>query len=155
MNQVSEIRKLLVEIEGIASTSDDLELVATTVAQLEDLKKDLKMVKESVDSQFFNLMGDEPEIMASGKRVSVAWSTPRKAWQHKDLLDTVKERIKQLSIDLDTGEVHLTVDEMADRVLQYAHVDYWRVKELKELDINPDRFCTLGEEKKTVKIEDY
>ena len=70
---------------------------------------------------------------------------PRKKWDHRELAATVAKRIHERSIDMDTGEVIKTTQEQIEELLLYAAPSYWRVGALRELGIDPDNFCDVGE----------
>jgi len=70
---------------------------------------------------------------------------PRKKWDHDGLATLVAKRISDSSIDMDTGEVLKSAQQMIKELLEYAAPSYWRVGALKELGIDPDDFCDVGE----------
>jgi hypothetical protein len=70
---------------------------------------------------------------------------PRKKWDHKMLAHLVAKKITDKAIDMDTGEVLKTPQQMIQELLIYAAPSYWRVAALKELGIDPDDFCEVGE----------
>ncbi len=78
---------------------------------------------------------------------------PRKSWQHQSLGKEVAKRIVQSSIDMDTGEMYLSTEEMVAELLRYAAPSYWRVKQLKTLGIDPDKYCETGDPKISVVIK--
>jgi hypothetical protein len=57
-----------------------------------------------------------------------------------------------LAIDMDTGEVVMSPQEVAERVLDYVQPSYWRIKKLAELGINADNYCELGEPKTSIAV---
>lgn len=153
MSTLQSIRVLLANVMSAVSTDMAAEEVAEIIDLLEDIKNDLKFVRSDIEKTFITIMGDTYQVESGGHVFSVSSSAPRKAWDHESLKKAVVERLSQLAINQQTGEVELTPAQAVDRVLEYAHVDYWRSKQLKELDLNPDMFCTVGEEKLTVRIE--
>jgi hypothetical protein len=46
---------------------------------------------------------------------------------------------------MDTGEILKSGQQMIKELLEYAAPSYWRVGALRELGINPDDFCDVGE----------
>ncbi len=70
---------------------------------------------------------------------------PRKKWDHDSLAVAVAKRISDSSIDMDTGEVLKSTQQMIKELLEYAAPSYWRVGALRELGIDPDDYCDVGE----------
>ena len=88
----------------------------------------------------------------NGARIEVRSAADRKQWQHADLMGAVAKRIMQRSVDMDTGEITLSPEEMVAKVLDYVQPSYWRVKELAKIGINADQFCEVGEHKTNLVI---
>lgn len=78
---------------------------------------------------------------------------PRKAWQHKDIAKEVAHRIYTAAFDFETGEMLKSSEELAQEILKYAGVSYWRVKELAKLGISADKYCEVGDPKTTIRID--
>ena len=70
---------------------------------------------------------------------------PRKKWDHDMLAVLVAKKITDTAIDMDTGEVTKTPQQMIRELLDYAAPSYWRVGALRELGIDPDEYCDVGE----------
>lgn len=97
------------------------------------------------------IMGDIPEIaLPGGGSVEKKYAASRTGWQHKELAATVARRIMDMSVDMDTGEVLATQEEMIARLLDFVQPSYWRVKELQRINVNPDNYCTTGETKTSI-----
>ena len=64
----------------------------------------------------------------------------------------VFERLQQSSVDMDTGEVTLSTEEIVNRILDYVQPSYWRVGALNDLGINADQYCEVGEPKTNIAI---
>ena len=154
MSKLESIQRLFVDVIEEIGNLETVEELAEVLTELETLKSDLKLVQNDAQVKFISLMGETPEVVVNGKHVTVAHSTPRKKWDHVGLKTKVMDRLYQLSLD-ENGEFNLTPDDAVDKLLEFAHVDYWRAGALQDIDINPNMFCELGEEKTTVRIEDY
>lgn len=70
---------------------------------------------------------------------------PRKKWDHDGLAAAVAKRISDSAIDMDTGEILKSAQQLIKELLDYAAPSYWRVGALRELGIDPDDFCDVGE----------
>jgi len=77
-------------------------------------------------------------------------SYERKAWQHKDLARAVVDRLSQMSVDMDTGEILNSPEDIAMQIFTYCAPSYWRVKELNNIGINPDMYCETGQLKTSI-----
>jgi hypothetical protein len=96
-------------------------------------------------------MGKEQEILLSnGAKIEKKFSNSRSGWQHKDLAGSVAKKIIDLSVDMETGEVMATPQEMLVQMLDYVQPSYWRIKELQKIGINPDNYCEVGDMKTSI-----
>lgn len=129
----------------------DLEQAATILAELHNFKDSLKMVYDGFAKSVSDLMGDLPEVnLPNGTKIEKNSSPSRKAWKHKDLANEVAARLKDMSVDMDTGEIVLTSEEMVVKMLDYVYPSYWKVKELGKIGINADKFSEVGEVKDSI-----
>ena len=95
-----------------------------------------------------NSLGDSSLIeLPSGGSIEKKGATERKKWQHPELASRVAERLSEMSVDMDTGEVIMDARGMVVKLLDYAAVSYWRVGKLGEIGINPDSYCEQGDYK--------
>jgi hypothetical protein len=97
------------------------------------------------------LMGQMPEIaLSDGSRIEKNSAVSRKSWKHKDLATEVASRLKDMSVDMDTGEVVMTAEDMVVKMLDYVYPSYWKVKELGKIGINADKYSEVGEAKDSI-----
>lgn len=89
---------------------------------------------------------------SNGQVVEKKFGNDRKGWQHERLASEVLRRLNEMSVDMDTGEVVMSSQEIALKILDYVQPSYWRVKELSKLGINADQYCDVGEVKTSVII---
>jgi hypothetical protein len=59
-----------------------------------------------------------------------------------------------MSVDMDTGEVVMSAQDMVVKLLDYAAVSYWRVGKLGEIGVNPDSYCEQGDYKTSIIIRE-
>ena len=151
---IKQIKDAIMAACDDAGRVESVEELGAIFTGLEEARAELKLACDLVQAQLLLSVTDDQEVSVGGKTLRVSYATPRKAWKHAELREVVMDRLTQLAIDPDTGEVNLTPRQAVGRILEFAHVDYWRAKQLKELDINPDRYCEQGEDKRTIRIED-
>lgn len=92
------------------------------------------------------------ELVIKDAQVEVRSGADRKQWQHDKLIGEVARRLIQSSVDMDTGEVTMTTEEIVAKVLDFVQPSYWRVKELSKIGISADNYCELGETKTNIII---
>lgn len=120
--------------------------LAQAVIDLYRLRDTLSLVYSELSGALLQQMErNELIALADDSVIERAENKSRKAWQHEPLAKTVAHRIESQSMDWETGEVLLTPTQMITALLDYAHVDYWRVKALKAIDLDADAYCDSGE----------
>lgn len=137
-------------IDSLPESTSSVEL-AEIVNYAHSLKANSSDLLEMCQSELTSKIRYTKEpIRVSGATVEIKQGSPRKTWDHSGLTNAVSRRIMESSIDLDTGEVTRTAEDMMKELLKYAAVSYWRVSELKNLNIDADDYCEVGEAKKSV-----
>lgn len=116
--------------------------------KLNKIKRDLSTVYDSYSKKISDLMGNASIIdLPSGGSLEKKGATERKKWQNPELASRVAERLSEMSVDMDTGEIIMDAKGMVVKLLDYAAVSYWRVGKLGEIGINPDAYCEQGDYK--------
>lgn len=123
---------------------------AAVVAEIHELKKAVADTWEHVSSMLSEAMGEDPEIMLDDVVVEKKTGAPRKAWKHDELADEVARRIIGSAVDMDTGEVLKSPEQMMKEMLSYGAVSYWRVKNLSKIGLIADEYCEVGEPKVSI-----
>lgn len=132
-------------------SSWDMQQAAEIVLQLNRFKDDLKIIYDGVSSILSDLMGQAPEIILSdGSKIEKTSAPTRKGWKHKEIAADVASRIHDMSIDMDTGEIVLSPEDMMTKMLDYLYPSYWKVKELGKIGINADQYSEVGEIKESI-----
>ena len=67
-------------------------------------------------------------------------------------MNEVSRRIVDKSVDMETGEITMSSQEMIQQAMEYMGVSYWKVGNLKDLHIDADDYCEVGEPKKSLVI---
>ncbi len=128
-----------------------MEQAAEIVLQLNRFKDDLKVIYDGVSGILSDLMGETPEInLADGSKIEKNSAPSRKGWKHKEIAGVVAGKIHDMSIDMDTGEIILTPQEMMTKMLDYVYPSYWKVKELGKIGVNADQYSEVGEIKESI-----
>jgi len=64
----------------------------------------------------------------------------RKEWDHEGLRkEVIAHTVRE--VDPNTGEIESDAEAQIRTVFQVAHVDYWRVTQLRQMGIAADEFC--------------
>jgi hypothetical protein len=153
LQSLVEFRKTFIELDNKALSNLDLEdeqVWYDTLVLLHAIKSDIG----SLFTQYSNLFAEkikESEVVASnGQMIEKKSAFDRKGWKHQDLASEVLRRLGDMSVDMDTGEVVMSSEEIALKLLEYVQPSYWRVKELSKLGINADQYCEVGELKTSI-----
>lgn len=152
---LTEINAKMIEIEkafaSLVEDESDLIVIGDAVIGMHNLKADMSLVYDSVCNLMVKKMGEIPEInLPGGHKIEKKSGADRKAWDHAGLARNVASRVSDMAIDMDTGEVVLSPQDMMIKMLEFAAVSYWRVKELSKLGISADDFCEVSEGKTNI-----
>lgn len=152
---VANAQKAMSDIDAaISALIDSGETSEEACAKLVDvhrLKGDMSIIYDSAASVVADIMKDLAEVsLDNGMRIEKKTASARKTWQHKDLASVVSKRIVESSMDMETGEVVVTPEQMIQNMLVYVQPSYWRVKELSAIGINADQYCEVDEPKTSI-----
>lgn len=139
--------------EGIARTS--LEEALEHLVMLNKVKKDIADIYDSYATKMVERMQSEKATdvkLDSGIELKCKSGAPRKSWDNENLLKVVYDRIQSSSVDMDTGEMMLSQEEIILKLLDYIQPSYWRIGALNEIGINADQYCEVGETKTNIAI---
>ena len=144
---VSELRKFLNSLDESLSESKEfsIEEIADILLELNLAKRDLGYIYQSVESALAAKMTDKILDLRDGAQIERKVATSRSKWRHKDLASDVAARIRQSAVDMDTGEVVMTPEDMVVKLLDFVQPSYWRVGELGKIGLNPDNYCEVGD----------
>jgi hypothetical protein len=159
IEEVSNFRKLIFELENkiqaefalLDSNQENLEMMCNLLVQMNLVKRDVGFVYDGVSKTVAHAMGEKNLLNASyGATVEKKMSYDRKGWQHKDLGRAVAQKISEMSVDMDTGEIVLSPEDMVVKLLDYMQPSYWRTTELSKVGINADNYCETGDLKTSI-----
>lgn len=156
---IEELRRLVNHLDVMTrqAAEDEIENVQEAV----ELLVALNSVKASLNTAYAGYEETIAKEMEStyqlnlpgGIEVTRREGRDRKKWDHQRLAKTIAERLVDESVDWETGEVLMDTQDIVTALLKYGHVDYWRVKELKKIGLNPDKYCEVEDGKISVAIK--
>lgn len=147
------IEDLDAHLRSIAN-SGDRQLIVDALVIAHAIKSDIGNAFTDYQAAIGNSLPVGDEIAASnGQIIEKRVSSDRRGWQHKDLIEEVYRRVSKMAVDMDTGEVTSTPQEIAMKILDYVQPSYWRVKELSKIGINADHYCEVGDIKTSISIK--
>lgn len=140
------------DVPAALDVDDSTDAVVRLLADLREQRKSLQEIEAYVEAAAVKRLkygrqqvGDFIAEVKGGKN--------RTAWQHDDLAWAV---CRPLCVDTTTGEINpearQLVDQVRSRLLDAAAVSYWRVGILRQLDVNPEDFCTSEPGRKTCQV---
>lgn len=144
---VAECRELLLRLMGAIEELDDndLEALGETVLAIEPLRDDLTAVRSLAEHRLAEAMDELPEININGATLIRRRANSRKAWDHAGIANDLARQLVQMSVDMETGEILKTPEELIREVVDYAGVSYWKVKALGSIGIVADDYCEVTE----------
>lgn len=155
MQWLDDFEKSLLDLDSSISefgkSTPSMTEACEALVILNRIKTEFSIVYEQLAKVVSDAMGDIPEVVLSdGSKIEKRSGADRKSWMHDALAHEVAKRIQDISIDLDTGERTMSVENMIVKVLDYMQPSYWRVKALNEIGISADKFCEVGESKESI-----
>lgn len=148
-----EFRRALMAIETSALQNletEDEQLWYDTLVLLHSIKGDVASMFSQYTNLFANKIETDEATASNGQKIEKKSAFDRKGWKHEDLASEVLRRLNDLSVDMDTGEVIMSANEVAMKLLEFVQPSYWRIKELSKLGINADQYCEVGELKTSI-----
>jgi len=139
-------------LDFLANNSES-ETIGEVLCKLHEAKHEFGLLYDMVASAAATAMGENGElVLDDGIKIEKKWSSARRGWQHKDLADIVARRLVEKSVDMGTGEIIYSPEEMARKMLDYVQPSYWKAKQVSELGIDVDNYCEVGETKTSIII---
>lgn len=145
---IRHIDKLLLLV---AEDDDEGTKLGEALYSLDVLRRRLKETYETLEDLITQRVKEELTL-GNGATIEVKGGAPRKGWNHQGLTEEVSRRIVDSAFDFDTGEMKISLYDLAKEILRYAAPSYWRVGQLGEIGIDPDQYCEKGEYRKSVVI---
>ena len=151
---VKELMSAEDKLNEFLDSEPSLEDIGESLIKLHEIKGAMSdlygMYSAKVMSVFQNAKVDDMNVGSA--TIEVRGAADRKKWNHETLANEVSRKIMQSAVDLDTGEVLLSPQEIAVKMLDFVQPSYWRVKELAKFGINADNYCEVGDYKTNIII---
>jgi hypothetical protein len=147
--RIADVRQYISELEreldDYIKSQPEAEDACGVLYEMNMIKRDMSSVYDSLSAAVGQLISDGKNVqLKNGGIIEKKSSYERRAWQHKDLASVVAQKLVRMSVDMDTGEIIKSPEEIAMQVLDYVQPSYWRVKELSSIGINVDNYCETG-----------
>lgn len=146
-SNVRQINLLTMELEKQfkqIADADRVEETCTALAEVHLIKQSVSIVYDSVCKMATTAMGSVTEVtLPDGTKIEKRAGSERKKWQHEELAKHIASRLNDMSIDMSTGEIVMSPQDMVVKLLDYCAPSYWRVKELAKIGISADKFCDV------------
>jgi len=158
----SELKDLIAKLSGdfmaadklfkeLCESEEELTSVADVVVGVHGLKAEMSILYDSICHNMMKKMDNVPEVSSSdGSLIEKKGGSDRKKWDHEGLAKNVASRINDMAVDLDTGEIVMTPQDMMIKMFDFAAISYWRVKELGKIGVSADNFCEVSEAKTNI-----
>jgi hypothetical protein len=149
-DRIASVRQYILDLEreldDYVKSQPSAEDACGVLYEMNMIKRDMSSVYDSLSTSVGQLIpANEKNVqLKNGGVIEKKISYVRQAWQHKDLASVVAQKLVRLSVDMDTGEIIKSPEEIAMQVLDYVQPSYWRVKELSSLGIDVDNYCETG-----------
>tara|TARA_B100000029_G_scaffold516042_1_gene626373 strand:- start:6179 stop:6670 length:492 start_codon:yes stop_codon:yes gene_type:complete len=112
---------------------------------LNEAKKFITSLQKEATALLLDSDWDRNPVQEEKFSLETKTGAPRKQWDHERLVSLVAQRIADTAIDMDTGEVTKSPQDMIAELMKYAAPSYWRVSALRDLGIDADDYCDVGE----------
>ena len=153
ISPLTTFRRQMIDLDAhlrAVVASGDIQSLVDALVLLHKIKAEVGLIYTDYSAQIMDKLPDIPTASSNGQSVEKKTGADRKAWNHEDLTREVLRRLSQMSVDMDTGEVVMTSEEIALKLLDFVQPSYWRVKELSKIGINADQYCEVGEAKTNI-----
>lgn len=137
----------IIKLETIVVTeSDDLDIdeLASVVVELHSLLDRLKSVISYSETELLRDMNVDEPITANGRTLEKKISAGGVKWDKEALPSIVAERVVFAGMNPKTGAIETPPSQLIINAFKCAGIQYWKVGELKQLSIDPDKYRTTN-----------
>jgi len=153
LGALMQLRKQLIGVQSLLkqiADSDSAQDRIDALVLMHTIKAEIGIMYSDYSNMVIDALPDVPFSASNGQSVEKKTGADRKTWQHENLTREVLRRLGQMSVDMETGEVVMSSEDIALKLLDYVQPSYWRVKELSKIGINADQYCEIGEAKTNI-----
>jgi hypothetical protein len=154
--EIASLDSVILELDSAitkAALAGDLDYrdVAEVVFRIHLIKNNIGMIYDVVTNLLDRSMADLPEVdLGGGFRIEKKVASDRRAWKHGDLAGEIARRLIKTNVDMETGEMQKSPEELMSEMLRFLQPSYWRVKELLTIGVNADNYCEVLEPKTSI-----
>lgn len=140
------------ELSEFIASNPSPEDAADALVQVHAIKSGIADVYSTFSQKVIDVLqrAQVDELQVKDAQIEIRNGADRKQWEHEKLIGEVAKRLIQSSVDMDTGEVTMSTEEVIMKVLDFVAPSYWRVKELAKIGISADQYCEVGESKTNI-----
>ena len=155
---VANVMKALLDLDeqlgAFADSEPQPEELGSVLIDLHALKAGMTDVYGTFTAKAGSIFRNQniEDLAMGASQIEVRTASDRKKWEHGKLANEVSRRLISSAVDMDTGEVLMSTDEVVTKLLDYIQPSYWRIKELAKLGINADNYCEVGDYKTNIII---
>jgi hypothetical protein len=149
---IKELMDAETKLVEFLDSEPPLDQVGESLVKLHEIKSGMSDIYAMYSARVMGILQNAKveDMSVHGATIEVRGASDRKKWNHENLASEVSRRIMESSVDLDTGEVLLSPQEIAVKMLDFVQPSYWRVKELAKFGINADNYCEVGDYKTNI-----
>jgi hypothetical protein len=154
--EIASLDSVILELDSAitkAALAEDLDYhdVAEIVFRIHLIKNNIGMIYDVVTNLLDRSMAELPEVdLGGGVRIEKKVASDRRAWKHTDLAGEIARRLIKTNVDMETGEMQKSPEELMSEMLRFLQPSYWRVKELLTIGVNADNYCEVLEPKTSI-----
>jgi hypothetical protein len=148
----THLNNLYENVVQLSNSDLNTEYMCAVLAEIYEIKKNTGLIYDSMAKIVLDLLDGNETVAINDVVIEKKYSKSRSGWQHKELATLVSNRIRQMSIDLETGEILLSTEEMIEKLLEYVQPSYWRTTQLSQIGIDVDDYCNSSETKESIII---
>lgn len=152
---LTDFRRAIMDLDKhlrSVAESGDQQSILDVLVLMHAVKAEVGIIFSDYQNRIADMLPSAEVRASNGQVIEKKMGSDRKQWQHDRLANEVLRRLNEMSVDMDTGEVLMTSQEIAAKLLDFLQPSYWRVKELSKLGINADQYCEVGELKTSIII---
>ena len=133
-------------VAQLMELTDQKRAITDQIIEVEDL---LVSTLRHANLWMVEIPGLPPIKRRGGKR--------RTAWQHEDIFAELRMLVRDPkwrlgSLGRESGEIESPEEAVARHIQRCAHVDYWRVEDLRKRGLHPDEYCSVSYGRQTIEI---